>query len=208
MSEKNTGLRKLLKLPFIYAASQHLVASRGAHEFLTRNHYHVPPNAVVVDCGCGPGHFVDFVDRSCCYFGFDPNERYIEAASSRGRGQFMCGTMGDFQQVYGKSLNGHVYVIICNGVLHHLTDDQTREILAGAAALLKPGGRIAACEPAWLEIQDRLSVWCMRKDRGQNIRKDYQWTSLFREYFSRVESKVVNNLNWIPWIHILITGMR
>ena len=208
MSEKNIGLWKLLKSPSVYAASQRMVGSRGAYALLMRNHYRVPSNAVVVDCGCGLGHFVDFVDHSCRYFGFDPNKRYIETASARGRGCFVCGTMADFQQEYGRSLNGQVDVFICNGVLHHLTDEQTREILSGAVALLKPGGRFAACEPAWLEIQDPLSVWFMRKDRGQNIRKDYQWTSLFNEYFEHVDSKVVNNLNWIPWIAIMITGMR
>jgi len=116
--------------------------------------------------------------------------------------------MSEFLQQYGEQLKGAVDVIVCCGVLHHLTDAQSHELLQGCHSLLKVGGRLACVEPTRLIYQDRLSSLMQSFDRGANIRLDLEWVRLLQQHFARVESRVANNFNWIPWVHILLTAVR
>ena len=208
MAERTRGLYSALSSSRIYSAVQSLLAGRQSATYLLEDHYRLPESGIVVDVGCGPGALVESVSRGCRYFGFDPNPDYIEKANARGKGAFVCGTMSEFLQVYGAELSGSVDVIVCGGVLHHLTDAQSHELLQGCHSLLKVGGRLACVEPTRLIRQDRLSGLMQSFDRGANIRMDYQWVRLLREHFSEVESRVANNYNWIPWVHILLTAIR
>lgn len=208
MAEKTRGLYSTLASSRIYSAVQALLAGRQSGAYFLDNHYRLPESGVVLDVGCGPGALVESVASGCRYFGFDPNADYILKARARGRGTFVCGTMFEFLQQYGAELCGSVDVIVCCGVLHHLTDDQSHELLQGCRSLLKSGGRLACIEPARLIRQDRLSSLMQSFDRGANIRLDYQWVRLLREHFPEVESRIANNFNWIPWVHILLTAVR
>lgn len=208
MAERTRGLYSALSSSRIYSAVQTLLAGRQSGRFLLEEHYRLPESGIVLDVGCGPGVLVESVAPECRYFGFDPNADYIAKASARGRGTFVCGTMSEFLQQHGEELKGSVDVIVCCGVLHHLTDAQSHELLQGCHSLLKSGGRLACLEPTKLIRQDKLSRLMQSFDRGANIRFDYQWVRLLREHFTCVESQVANNFNWIPWVHILLTAVR
>lgn len=172
------------------------------------SHYQIKPYDVVVDVGCGPGNFADKLEYPCRLYGFDPSEKYIATAKSRGRGDYFVGGMKEFLAEYGSQLEGQVDVVVSNGVLHHVSPEQIDEILAGAMTLLRPGGRFVALEPVWLEKQDWRSRFVVGLDRGQSIFMDHQWAAIMRRHCPSTEVKVLNSLLRIPYTHVLLTGIR
>lgn len=161
-----------------------------------------------MDVGCGPARLRPQFPEDIQYFGFDPNPDYIEKATEQGGGEFSVGVITDFLKAYQDRLEGKVDLVICSGVLHHLTTEQMNEVMAGADALLKEGGRFAALEPAWLARQDRLSRWVLSQDRGTNILHDFEWRRALESHFSRAEVKVVNRLVRIPYMYGLLSGWK
>jgi SAM-dependent methyltransferase len=162
----------------------------------------------IVDVGCGPGNRTDDLPKDCELFGFDPNEGYITDAKRNYVGTFILGDMRRFLDLHGNELEGSVDLIICCGVLHHVSIDEISEILAGSKLLLKEGGRFAAIEPTRLQKQDCFSRFLVNQDRGQNVLMDYEWADQLRRHFSVYEMRVVNRLLRIPYTHALMTGWK
>jgi SAM-dependent methyltransferase len=162
----------------------------------------------IVDVGCGPGNRTDDLPKNCELYGFDTNEGYIADAKRRYSGTFVVGDMRRFLDLYGDQLAGSVDLVLCCGVLHHVSVDEISEIIAGAKMLLKAGGRFAAIEPTCLQKQDYVSRFLVRQDRGQNVFMDYEWSEHLRRHFPKYETKVVNRLLRIPYTHVLMTGWK
>ena len=162
----------------------------------------------VLDVGCGPAVLRADLPNDIDYYGFDPSHDYIASAERKHEGTFIAGVMPDFLEIHGEALSGRVDVVLCSGVLHHLTTEQMKDVLAGARQLLKPGGRFAAIEPTFLAKQGILSRWVMNQDRGCNILYDFEWREVLASFFPKAEVKVLTNLIRIPYTHALLTGWK
>ena len=204
--ERNEGLRKILNLSAGYELFQILVGAKRGVRWLSEHHWRVGEGMTVVDVGCGPARLRSEFPEQIRYFGFDPNQNYIETARHRQKGTFHTGGMSDFLDCHGEALAGQVDLVICSGVLHHLLDTQIEEVLKGSCHLLKRGGRFAALEPTKLAKQDACSRWVISKDRGMNLLFDWEWTHLLDRHFPRTKTQVINNLLRIPYTHALLTG--
>ncbi|MCU0625671.1 MAG: class I SAM-dependent methyltransferase [Gemmatimonadaceae bacterium] len=201
------GLRRVLERSLVYSAFQRAMGAEHMHAWVLQEGWRVRNGMRVVDIGCGPG---DVLDRlpPVEYVGVDINPDYIaEAQRANGaRATFVAGTASallEVPQAYGADL------VTCLGVLHHLTDAQTDEVLMVARRLLRPGGRFVALEPTWLAHQSGLSRWIMSKDRGQAIRSDDGWRALLAPAgFARTEARVVTHLLRVPYVHVLLEGVQ
>ena len=134
----------------------------------------------VLDVGCGAGtnaqHFAG-VD----YVGIDVNERYLEAARARFRGQFV---QADLTSADLASL-GTFDMILANSFLHHVSDFAAARILTQLSPLLAPDGTIHILD---LVLPPRKSLaWVMaRLDRGGYARPVEQWRALFGAAFDPI----------------------
>lgn len=205
--ENNSGLQRFLGKSAIYRAFQSLVGAGAAGAWLAEHFWKVEEGMVVVDVGCGPADLRRMLPERISYYGFDPNREYIETAVRTTDGSFTVGGMSDFLHERPE-LAGTVDLVICTGVMHHLTSEQMDELLSGVSRLLKSGGRFSALEPTWLARQDRLSKWVLSKDRGKNILFDFEWRNEVSRYFEDVEVRVVNRLIRIPYMYVLITAWK
>src|SRR5262245_60414436 len=93
-----------------------------------------------LDLGCGPGAFSDaFLGDD--YVGADLNSGYIEWAKKHRKGSFVA---CDARSVPLPDQRFDQALIF--GLLHHLPDDVTRDVLREAKRLLVPGGRVLVIE--------------------------------------------------------------
>lgn len=206
--ESNSGLRRFLGKSFVYRAFQSLVGSEHSGHWLAKHFWKAREGMVVVDVGCGPADLRKLLPENITYFGFDPNREYIETAKRTTLdGHFTVGGVSEFL-LERPELAGTVDLVICTGVLHHLTKEQMNEVFVGVASLLKKGGRFSVLEPTWLMSQDRLSRWVLSKDRGKNILFDYEWRNEFSKFFEVVDVRVVNRLIRIPYTYVLVTAWK
>lgn len=207
--EIDSGLRGILKAPWVFGLYQWLVGADSAKKWLAGNVGNSRDGQTIVDAGCGSGALLKHLPKAVDYFGFDISESYICTAQSRfpGRGEFICGDAARFIDEK-EELKGAVDVVLTFGVLHHLDDEAALELLRAAHQLLKRGGRYVSFEPTFLRHQQWLSRWIVSMDRGQNVRHEHQWQRLVSSVFSDYETSIITGLYRIPFTSIIIEAHK
>ena len=127
----------------------------------------------VLDIACGPGAFSGLFAADV-YVGVDINQRYIEYAQRRHKGTFhvMDARHIEFSD---DSFDG----VLVYGLIHHLNDDDAREVLKGIARVLKPSGRALIIED--IPSESRLNVvghLLHRIENGRFIRSAEEYRTL------------------------------
>jgi SAM-dependent methyltransferase len=138
-----------------------------------------------LDLGCGPGAFADLFDGDD-YVGVDLNRRYIEHAQRRGRGTFL---VSDARRI--DLPDGRFDQVLIFGLLHHLSDEDARAVLAEARRLLVPGGRLLAIEdiPAISRL-NLIGHLIHSVENGEHIRPPADYRRLYAEQ-GRIEREEV-----------------
>jgi SAM-dependent methyltransferase len=153
------------------------------------------PGATVLDVGCGPAYYFEALPK-VLYYGFDTEPRYIEYASRRwgGRAEFRC---EDFAERHLEQLPP-IDAVMLLGLLHHLSDDESRALLRLAARALSPDGRVISVDTCFEPGQGRVSRWMSRNDRGEYVREPTGFVALANEAFADVDGEVVDDATRIP----------
>ena len=73
----------LLNFASLYQALQNVLGAPQGMSILTSKFLVVPPNARVLDIGCGTASFRQFLPKTIDYVGVDVNPRYIDQAKRR-----------------------------------------------------------------------------------------------------------------------------
>jgi SAM-dependent methyltransferase len=153
----------------------------------------------VLDVGCGPAYYFGRLP-AVRYFGYDTDPRYIEHAQKRwgsDLAEFHCEI---FTDEHVEKLPP-VDAVMLLGLLHHLSDDQSRVLLGLAAKALGPGGRVISVDTCFEPTQGRISHWMSANDRGEYVREPAQFTALAEEYFGDVRGDVLGDVTRVPSSH-------
>ncbi len=129
-----------------------------------------------LDLACGPGAFADLFAGDD-YVGVDLNRRYVEHARRHRRGTFV---VGDARKV--ELPDGRFDQVLIFGLLHHLSDDDTRAVLKECKRLLVPGGRLLAIEdiPAVSKL-NLIGHLIHNVENGEHIRPAEEYRKLYAE---------------------------
>jgi ubiquinone/menaquinone biosynthesis C-methylase UbiE len=134
-----------------------------------------------LDLGCGPGAFADLFDGDD-YVGADLNARYIEHARRTRKGTFV---VSDARKL--DLPDGRFDQVLIFGLLHHLSDEETRAVLAESKRLLVPGGRILAIEDIPAVSKMNLVGHLLHNiENGEHIRPVEDYKRLYGEV-ARIE---------------------
>lgn len=207
--QDDKGYKRILAVPSIYDLFQSMIGVRGAGQWMAQNFWRLKGGEKVVDIGCGSGTIRDFLPQVIHYVGFDISEAYIQAARRNygSKGDFFVGTTQDFLTRKNSPLL-MADLVMCNGLLHHLNDQEVIEVLELARQILKPQGRFVAIEPVFLLRQDHVSQWIMSRDRGMNVRYEEEWKTLINPFFPSFSSHILTGLFRIPYIHIVLECVK
>ena len=169
---------RLLEHPAVYSAWQAPFAAQkfAPVERWLRDH----EIKRVLDVGCGAGtnaeHFAG-VD----YVGIDVNEKYLQAARARFKGQFV---QADLTSADLSSL-GTFDMILANSFLHHVSDSGVERILTQLSRLLSADGTVHILDLV-LPPHASLARMMARLDRGKYARPVEEWRRLFSAAFEPV----------------------
>ncbi len=202
--EDNSGLRRFLTNPTLYVLFLRLLGGRGVGKFLA-DIWKLKGGETVVDIGCASGFVLDYLPNHIKYYGVDINKVYIDAAHKKfsKRGTFLLGTARDLLN-NEDALRNNVDLVTCNGLLHHLTDEEAIDVLETAKKFLRPNGRLVCLEATFLTRQTRLSKRVVSMDRGRYVRSEEEWKNLIARSFNSFSTSVVTGLIRIPYTHIVI----
>jgi len=204
--QDDRGFKKLLAHTRLYDFFQnHILGGRKARRWLATNFWKLKGGETVVDLGCGSGTVLEYMPKDIDYLGVDISENYIQAARQRfsHRGRFFLGTVRDFLNQEDQR-SGSVDMVLCNGLLHHLPDDEAIEVLELSKRILKPKGRLVCLEATYLERQTRMSKWIVSTDRGTCVRSEQEWKNLVGRTFDNYSTWILTGLIRIPYTHIVI----
>jgi ubiquinone/menaquinone biosynthesis C-methylase UbiE len=141
-----------------------------------------------LDLGCGPGAFADAFAGDD-YYGADLNARYIEWAKQHRKGNFLA---CDARSVPLPDQRFDQVLIF--GLLHHLSDDVTREVLRETRRLLVPGGRALVIEdiPAVSKL-NLIGHLIHHIENGEYIRPQADYRRLFEESFTIENEEILRS---------------
>ena len=201
MSDKShvdTGLRKILEAPSVYNLFQTLIGGKRHRREHFERYFQVESGVKILDIGCGTAVLLDYIEAQVDYHGCDMQQSYIDFASEKfsGRGNFYCERVGE--KIREEWL-GYFDVINAHGLLHHLSDEDSKALLEISHKYLRKGGRLVTVDTTFHEDQSRLSRWIVSKDRGQNLRTPEEYIKLGKEYFSKIEGKLDTKSLNIPF---------
>ena len=185
--------RLLSHVPLYVALQKGIGADRLRYRSFDR--LELQAGQTVLDIGCGPAYYLDRLPK-VRYFGFDTDPGYIAYAKKRwaGRGEFRCEVFGEQHLADLPPIDA----IVLLGLLHHMSDEDSRTLLGLAARALAPGGRVVSVDTCFEPTQGRVSRWMSENDRGEHVRTPEQFAALASEAFGDVEGEVVNDATRVP----------
>lgn len=197
-SHVNTGVRSILEHPKVYNLWQNLIGGNQHRAKHFKKFFQTQKGQKVLDIGCGTAILLKHLEDGIDYYGCDMQESYIEYAQDlyKDKGRFFCEKVGD---VVREDWEDNFDIVNAHGLLHHLTDEQSEDLLAISARYLKKGGYLVTVDSVYHEGQSKMSKWMVSKDRGQNIRMPDEYLALARKHFGKVEGYLEPDSLYIPF---------
>jgi len=195
-------MRSLLSRSRVYGLFRSLVGGTSLDRVLVSEYLRPKANARLLDIGCGPALILDSLPETVQYVGFDPHERYVEAARTRyeGRGSFVHGYARPDTVAHLEPFDG----VLALGVLHHLNDEEALELLSVARMKLKPGGSLVTLDGCFEARQTIVARLLLRSDRGGHIRDAASYISLAQTVFEDIKAQTRSDLLHVPYSHLIM----
>lgn len=197
MAQNTSGIHTILSHPYVYDLTQFLMGAPLNRRWLQRKFIQARNGERVLDVGCGTADILSVLP-DVEYVGFDISKSYIQHAQNRWgeKGQFFA------QHVDKSSLKPHqpFDLVLATGLLHHLEDDEVRDLMETLALHLKPGGRIITVDGCFTKGQNPIAKLIIQQDRGKSVRSPEGYRALAAERFRNVEGWLCERF-WIPYTY-------
>jgi len=155
------------------------------------------PGDTVLDVGCGPAYYFSRLPSPIRYFGFDTEPRYVRWAERRWGNSGATFRLGAFDEEQAEIIPP-VDAVLLLGILHHLSDAESSDLLRLAARSLSPSGRVVTVDTCFEPSQGRLSRWMAERDRGDYVREPAAFEALARSQFRIVEGELLTGVTRLP----------
>jgi cyclopropane fatty-acyl-phospholipid synthase-like methyltransferase len=198
-------IRSVLAVPAVYKMWWTLIGGAGVAKGLVNDYIRPQVGARILDIGCGPGTIVGHMSQ-VDYLGFDLSPEYIEMARARfPQAQFVCERVSKFS--LAKHQQNFDFVLAL-GILHHLDDEEARQLFQIAHDALRPGGKLITFDGVWTNDQSPVARWLLSRDRGEHIRTQEAYVKIASQVFTNVKATVRHDLIRIPYSHIILECYR
>jgi SAM-dependent methyltransferase len=198
--------RRLLSHPAVYGMFGALIGGRRARRRYVRDFVAPFPGANILDIGCGTANILEALPPTVTYVGYDGDESYIRYARERwpGRGTFRCARVSAMEPPTERPFD----IVLAAALLHHLDDEEARQLIATVHASLRPGGHFVTIDNVYVSGQSRLARYIVSRDRGTHIRTPEGYVAIARTRFSDIQVAVLHDLLAIPYTHFVMTCVR
>jgi SAM-dependent methyltransferase len=198
--------RRLLSHPAVYGLFSGLIGGRRARRRYVRDFVAPFAGARILDIGCGTANILEALPPTVTYVGYDGDESYIRYARARwsGRGTFRCARVSEMEAPIERPFD----IVLAAALLHHLDDDEARQLIAAVHASLRPGGHFVTIDNVYVAGQSRLARFIVSRDRGTHIRTPDEYVAIAGTRFAEVEATILHNLLAIPYTHFVMKCVR
>ena len=198
------SLRSVLAIPAAYNLWWNVVGGRAFAKVLVREYLHPEVGARLLEIGCGPGTIVGYLPQ-VEYLGFDLSSSYIEMARKRfPKAQFVCERVSQFSL----AKQGSFDAVLALGIVHHLDDQEAKQLFQIAYDALKSGGKLITVDGVWTNDQSSAARWLLARDRGEYVRNKGDYVNIASQVFANVKASVRHDLIRIPYSHLILECLR
>lgn len=198
------SIRSVLAVPAAYNLWWNVVGGPAFAKVLVREYLQPGVGARILEIGCGPGTIVGYLPQ-VEYLGFDLSSKYIEMARKRfPQAQFVCERVSRFSLEKQQSFDA----VLALGVVHHLDDQEARQLFRVAHDALKSGGKLITVDGVWTNHQSPAARWLLARDRGEYVRNEVQYVDIASQVFTNVRATVRHDLIRIPYSHLILECVR
>jgi len=194
-------LKKMLNFPLIYQSLQEAGGFFDARVKAMNEFLNIREGARIIDVGCGPGHIVKHIPKKVDYIGFDIDQSYIDFANKHfsDRGRFNCRFFDDkaAKELFPAD------IVMMNGVMHHMSDDELSATMNNARSVLAPGGLLFTLDGCYVEGQSKFRKWILDRDRGQYVRNQAGYEKIIRKAFDKVELHIREAYSHVPYTFVI-----
>jgi SAM-dependent methyltransferase len=185
-----------MEVPLVYDWFQHGLWRSGTRDWFADQVVQPRPRQRILDIGCGTATVIKHLGE-CDYVGIDHNPKYIRKAreNSGTKGEFHCIDINDakFREF------GTFDTVLLRAVIHHLNDDEAKQLIAAIPAVLKPSGMLVTMDPALVKRQHPVARLLAKLDRGRYVRSPEYYRSLIEPTFVVQEEIIRHDLLKVPY---------
>jgi len=194
----NTGIRKILEHPSIYNSFQDAIGGNKQRKEHFLTYFKNTQNKNILDIGCGTAVLLEYIEDTADYHGCDMEESYINYCIKKygDRGSFYTERVGE---VVREEWLSYFDIINAHGLLHHLNDNDSKDLLDISYKYLKPGGILVTVDSVFHKNQSSFAKWLISKDRGQNVRTPEAYLALAKQHFPQVDGFIDDKAYRIPY---------
>ena len=198
MSQRKNQIYNFINNPLIYKIIQGVMSGTSFRNSIIKKNI-TKSNLKILDIGCGPAQIIEHLPQ-CDYYGYDIDQRSIQYAKKKyyqKNFHFYC---KKFNKTELKKLPKFDFIIFF-GILHHLSNKEVYEILKLCKKIMKKNSKLLTEDPIFLENQNPIAKFLIKKDRGLNVRKKREYLALLKNHFKKIKNKVTHQY-FIPYTWI------
>ncbi len=198
------SIRSVLAIPAAYNLWWNMVGGPALAKVLVSEYVHPNVGMRILEIGCGPGTIAGYF-AGTDYLGFDLSPKYIERARKRfPQAEFVCERVSQFSLAKQRSFDA----VLALGIVHHLDDEEARQLFQIAHDALKSGGKLVTLDGVWTSDQSSGARWLLARDRGEHVRNEGEYVKIASQVFANVKASVRHDLLRIPYTHLILECVR
>jgi len=195
MSQRKNQIYNFINNPVVYKIIQKIMSGTSFRNNIIKQNIR-KKNLKILDIGCGPAEILEHIPK-CEYHGYDIDKRSIKYAQRKYHQKNF--------HFYCKRFNGNELkklpkfdFIIFFGILHHLKNEEASAILNLCKKKMKKNSKLLTEDPIFVERQNFIAKFLIKKDRGMNVRKKSEYINLLKKHFRNIKPKIVNQ-SFVPY---------
>jgi SAM-dependent methyltransferase len=189
-----------MEVPLVYDWFQHGISRADTQSWFVEVVIKPSRNQRILDIGCGTATVIKHLS-GYDYVGIDHNPEYIKKARENfgTKGEFHCIDINDakFKEF------GTFDTVLLLGVLHHLNDDEVKQLVSVIPAVMKPAGALVTFDCALEKGQHPVARLLAKIDRGRYARNTEHYRSLIEPIFTVREEIIRHDLLKVPYTHAI-----